>query len=112
MAPEQARGEAGVDQRADVFALGAMLAGIARRRRAARRGRAEGAVRRIRRRGISRSRRWPPTSTATSPASPSRRTASAFVDRVTRVVRRYRLPILLVLTYLVVRVLLLWLFRV
>jgi hypothetical protein len=29
MAPEQARGEAGVDHRADVFALGAMLAGIA-----------------------------------------------------------------------------------
>jgi len=29
MAPEQARGDAGVDHRADVFALGAMLAGIA-----------------------------------------------------------------------------------
>jgi hypothetical protein len=34
------------------------------------------------------------------------------VDRLARFGRRYRLPILLVLTYLVVRVLMLWLFRV
>ena len=109
MAPEQARGDAGVDHRADVFALGAMLAGIAARRGAdasrsrARRSRHDPAAR------INRSRRSPPTSTATSPAAPSRRTASACSTASRASARRYRLPILLVLTYVVVRALLLWL---
>jgi hypothetical protein len=34
------------------------------------------------------------------------------VDRLARVGRRYRVPIGLVLTYLVVRILMLWLFRI
>jgi hypothetical protein len=34
------------------------------------------------------------------------------LDRLARVGRRYRLPILVVLTYLVARALLLWLFRI
>jgi serine/threonine protein kinase len=110
MAPEQERGDAAVDHRADVFALGAMLESIA------------GAVpvRAIARKARS--------------ADPGARYQSVqalamdvrcfldgrafaahrerLVDRLARFGRRYRLPILLVLTYLVVRVLLLWLVHV
>ena len=110
MAPEQARGDTAVDHRADVFSLGAMLGSIAdtapllaiaRKARAADPGD-----------------RYPdvPALSADISRFLAGRAVEAhrerLVDRLARFGRRYRLPILLVLTYLVVRVLMLWLFRV
>ena len=111
MAPEQARGDAGVDHRADVFALGAVLAGIAA-------GSAPLAA--IARKAQSPDAAARYQSVPALAADINRYLAGRAVeahrerllDRVARVGRRYRLPILLVLTYVVVRVLLLWLFRV
>jgi serine/threonine protein kinase len=75
MAPEQARGDAVVDHRADVFALGAMLESIASSAPVlaiARKARsAEAAAR------YQDVRHWPPTSAASLPGAPSKRTASA-----------------------------------
>ena len=111
MAPEQARGEPGVDHRADVFALGAMLAGIAGGAApiAAIAGKAQSDDPAARYQSV--------TSLA---ADVSRYLAGHAVeahrervlDRLARIGRRHRLPILLVLTYVLVRTLLLWLFRV
>ena len=111
MAPEQARGDAAVDHRADVFALGVMLAGMAA---------GSAPVLAIARKAQS------PDAAARYQSVPeladdvNRYLAGRAVeahrerlrDRVARIGRRYRLPILLVLTYVVVRALLLWLFRV
>jgi serine/threonine protein kinase len=111
MAPEQARGDALVDQRADVFALGAMLAGIARGVAPlvaiARKAQSADAAQRYQ-------------SVPALAADVNRYLAGRAVeahreplfDRISRVARRNRLAILLVLTYLVVRILLIWLFRV
>jgi eukaryotic-like serine/threonine-protein kinase len=111
MAPEQARGDAAVDHRADVFALGAVLAGIAA-------GSAPLAA--IARKAQSQDAAARYQSVPALAADINRYLAGRAVeahrerllDRVARVGRRYRLPILLVLTYVVVRVLLLWLVRV
>jgi serine/threonine protein kinase len=111
MAPEQARGDAAVDHRADVFALGAVLAGMAA-------GSAPLAA--IARKAQSPDAAARYQSVPALAADINRYLAGRAVeahrerllDRVARVGRRYRLPILLVLTYVVVRVLLLWLFRV
>jgi serine/threonine protein kinase len=111
MAPEQARGDAAVDHRADVFALGAVLArlaaGSAPLAAIARKAQSPDAAARYQ-------------SVPALAADVSRYLAGRAVeahrerllDRLARVGRRHRLPILLVLTYVVVRVLLLWLFRV
>jgi eukaryotic-like serine/threonine-protein kinase len=111
MAPEQARGDAVVDQRADVFALGAMLAGIARGVpplvAVAQKAQSEEAAQRY---------QSVPALAADVNRYLAGRAVEArrepLVDRIARVARRNRLPILLVLTYLVVRVLLIWLFSV
>ena len=110
MAPEQARGDAGVDHRADVFALGAMLESIADTAPVA-------AIARKARSADPASRYQDVQALA---ADVSRFLAGRaveahrerLVDRIARVVRRHRLPILLVLTYLVARILLLWLAHV
>ena len=111
MAPEQARGDAGADHRADVFALGAMLAGIARGAppivAVARKAQAQDPAARYQ-------------SVAALAADLNRYLAGRaveahrepLVDRLVRVGRRHRLPILLVLTYVVARALLLYFFRV
>jgi serine/threonine protein kinase len=110
MAPEQARGDAAVDHRADVFALGVMLESIAETvpvLAIARKARSADPAARYQ-------------NVQALAADVSRFLAGRaveahrerLVDRLARFGRRYRLPILLVLTYLVVRVLLLWLVRV
>jgi serine/threonine protein kinase len=109
MAPEQARGDSGVDHRADVFALGTLLDAMASAAPLA---------------AIARKAR------STDPAARYQDVQSLaadvgrflagravdahrerLIDRIARVGRRYRVPILLVLTYLLVRALLLWVFR-
>ena len=111
MAPEQARGDAGVDHRADVFALGAMLAGIAV---------GSAPVVAIARKAQSPDPASRYQSVAALAADVNRYLAGRaveahrepLVDRLVRIGRRHRLPILLVLTYMVARVLLLFFFRV
>jgi len=111
MAPEQARGDAGVDHRADVFALGAMLAGIAA---------GSAPVVAIARKAQSPDPGSRYQSVAALAADVNRYLAGRaveahrepLVDRLVRIGRRHRLPILLVLTYMVARVLLLYFFRV
>jgi serine/threonine protein kinase len=110
MAPEQARGDAGVDHRADVFALGAMLAGIAA---------GSAPVVAIARKAQSPDPASRYQSVAALAADVNRYLAGRaveahrepLVDRLVRIGRRHRLPILLVLTYMVARVLLLYFFR-
>jgi serine/threonine protein kinase len=111
MAPEQARGDAGVDHRADVFALGAILAGIAA---------GSAPVVAIARKAQSADPASRYQSVAALAADVNRYLAGLavqahrepLVDRLVRVGRRHRVPILLVLTYVVARVLLLYFFRV
>ena len=109
MAPEQARGDAAVDHRADVFALGAMLESIA----------SSAPVLAIARKAHSAEAAARYQDVQALAADVSRFLAGRaveahrerFVDRLARFGRRYRLPILLVLTYLVVRLLFLWIMR-
>jgi serine/threonine protein kinase len=110
MAPEQARGDAFVDQRADVFALGAMLESIA--------GPAPVLAIARKARSAEAGSRYQDVQALAADVSRflAGRAVQAhrerLVDRLARFGRRYRLPILLMLTYLVMRVLLLWLVRV
>jgi serine/threonine protein kinase len=111
MAPEQARGDAQIDQRADVFALGAMLAGITRGVAplvaVARKAQSADAAQRY---------QSVPALAADVNRYLAGRAVEAhrepFFDRISRVARRNRLAIILVLTYLIVRVVLIFLFRV
>ncbi len=109
MAPEQARGDADADHRADVFALGALLgtmassaplAAIARKARSAD--------------PAARYQDVPALAADVSRFLAGRAVQAhreRLIDRLARVGRLYRVPIVLVLTYLVVRVLLVWLFH-
>jgi serine/threonine protein kinase len=109
MAPEQLRGDAAVDHRADVFALGAMLESIA----------SSAPVLAIARKARSAEAAARYQDVQALAADVSRFLAGRaveahrerLVDRLARFGRRYRLPILLVLTYLVVRLLFLWIMR-
>jgi hypothetical protein len=109
MAPEQARGDATIDQRADVYALGAVLESIAdvmpvlAIARKARSADVDGRYSSVQALAAD-VRRY----LAGRAVEAQRETV---FDRVARFGRRHRLPILLVLTYLVARVLLLWLVR-
>ena len=111
MAPEQARGDRSVDERADVFALGTLLGGLGDRRKAL----------------------LAITSKATSAAAADRYASvsdlgadvsrfmaglavdalhEGIADRVLRGIRRHRVAIALVLTYLLMRLLLLTVFHI
>jgi serine/threonine protein kinase len=111
MAPEQARGDAAVDHRVDVFALGAMLEEMAA---------GSAAILAIARKARSAAPDGRYQDVAALAADVDRFLAGRavqahrerVVDRLARVGRRYRLPILVVVTYLVARALLLWLFRI
>jgi serine/threonine protein kinase len=107
MPPEQMRADAHLDERADVYALGAILAATAPDTAAlvavADKARSDDPAA-----------RYP--SVPALAADVSRFLAGlaveahreSLIDRITRVGRRYRLPMLLVLAYLLMRVLLLW----
>jgi serine/threonine protein kinase len=111
MAPEQASGAASVDHRADIHALGVMLTAI---------GDGSAALTAIAGKAHSSSPEDRYQTVAALTADVSRFLAGDAVgahrerllDRLTRVGRRYRLPILLVVAYLIVRILLLWLARI
>jgi serine/threonine protein kinase len=109
MAPEQARGDAAVDHRADVFALGAMLESIASSApvlaiaRKAQSAEAAARYQDVRALAVDVNR------FLAGRAVEAHR--ERLVDRLARFGRKYRLPMLLVLTYLVVRLLFLWVMR-
>ena len=110
MAPEQARGDADADHRADVYALGGVLQAMSDRPAlAAIAGKARARLPAERYQSVA-------ALAADVQRFLAGRAVGAhrerIVDRLVRVGRRYRLPILLVMTYLVVRVLLLWLARI
>jgi len=110
MSPEQVRGDPSVDHRADIYALGVMLDAIAS---------APPIV------AIARKAQSEDPATRYQDVRSLAADISCFldgravgahrervVDRLARIWRRYRLPILLVATYLVVRILLLWWARI
>jgi serine/threonine protein kinase len=112
MAPEQAQGNTAVDERADVHALGAMLAGLVMDGPKALVAIAEKA------RSLDPDDRYQRVPTLSGDVARFMSGLSVHahaehaVDRLVRVARRYKTPIALVLTYLVMRLLLFWTLRV
>jgi serine/threonine protein kinase len=118
MAPEQARGEvASIDQRTDIYALGAMLRVVAGDAGSAS---GSGALRAIADKACADRPAARYQTVQDFAADVTRFVSGAAVharrepllDRVKRVVWRYRTPLLLILTYLLARLLLVWAFRV
>ena len=110
MAPEQARGDAGVDHRADVFALGTLLDMMA--------SSAPLAAIALKARSADPAARYQDVQALSGDVGRflAGRAVGAhrenLLDRFVRLGRRYRIPILLVLTYLLVRAVMLWRFHV
>jgi serine/threonine protein kinase len=111
MAPEQARGDATVDERADIFALGTMLAAIIDGRKPLQAIAAKA-------RSADRAQRYADVQALTADVSRFMAQLAVeahretIVERTVRVAMKYRLPIALVLTYLAMRLLLAWAYHV
>ena len=113
MAPEQMQGDHPVDERADIHALGAILAGLIDASAAPKALLAIAA----KARSIDPGDRYPTVRALSADVArfmsglSVHAHAESVADRVVRLVRRYRLPIQLVAAYLLMRILLLWLLR-
>jgi eukaryotic-like serine/threonine-protein kinase len=110
MAPEQARGDATIDERADIFALGTMLAGIIDGQKPLQAIAAKAT-------SSDRADRYPDVRAMTDDVSRFMAQLAVeahhetIVERAVRIAEKYRLPIALVLTYLAMRLLLAWAYR-
>jgi serine/threonine protein kinase len=117
MAPEQLRGDRPVDERADIHALGAMLAVLVAASETSTAPKALVAIA-AKARSIEPDDRYQRVLALSADVArfmsglSVQAHSESVVDRLVRVGRRYRLPITLVVAYLLMRILFLWLLRV